>query len=204
MPDALTTFMKLIQSPPGQLVAGGALAGIVWKFFERVESVLNENTKLEIAVWLLGRKKLSPTFQNWPDTFAKVFDRVFGNKHLSWRCCWRSSIASYSALAITAATFSVRFGFSGSFKRLVLVMLICGSIGNVVPDYCSLLETRYTLYQMKKHPRVIWMALLLLVDFVVTAGIGVAGDTIATLLYTFVMKMRYPPTIVTFDDYWLT
>jgi hypothetical protein len=34
------------------LVAGGVLAGIVWKFFERVEAVLNDDTKLEIAVWL--------------------------------------------------------------------------------------------------------------------------------------------------------
>jgi hypothetical protein len=32
--DALSTITKLINSPPGQLVAGGVLAGIVWKFFE--------------------------------------------------------------------------------------------------------------------------------------------------------------------------
>jgi len=30
------------------------MAGIVWKFFERVEAVLKEQTKLEIAVWLVG------------------------------------------------------------------------------------------------------------------------------------------------------
>ena len=52
MPDTLTTITKLIQSPPGQLAAGGVLAGIVWKFFERVEAVLTDQTKLEIAVWL--------------------------------------------------------------------------------------------------------------------------------------------------------
>jgi hypothetical protein len=45
MPDALTAVTNLINSPPGQLVAGGVLAGIVWKFFERVEAVLNEDTK---------------------------------------------------------------------------------------------------------------------------------------------------------------
>ena len=37
MSDILTTITKLINSPPGQLVAGGALAGVVWKFFERVD-----------------------------------------------------------------------------------------------------------------------------------------------------------------------
>jgi hypothetical protein len=35
--DLLTTITHLIQSPPGKLVAGGVLAGIVWKFFERVD-----------------------------------------------------------------------------------------------------------------------------------------------------------------------
>jgi hypothetical protein len=88
MPDALTTITKLINSPPGQLAAGGVLAGIVWKFFERVEAVLNENTKLEIAVWLVDVKTAERV--PWPDTFAKVFDRVFGTKHLSWQCFWRS------------------------------------------------------------------------------------------------------------------
>ena len=42
MADALDSITKLIQSPPGQLVAGASLAGIVLKFFERVEGVLNE------------------------------------------------------------------------------------------------------------------------------------------------------------------
>jgi hypothetical protein len=71
MPDTLTTVTNLINSPPGQLVAGGVLAGIVWKFFERVESVLNDDTKLEIAVWLLGRQqkqqlaKLLSASQRW-------------------------------------------------------------------------------------------------------------------------------------------
>ena len=52
--DALNSIANLVESPPGQLAAGGVLAGIVWKFFERVEAVLTDDTKLEIAVWLLG------------------------------------------------------------------------------------------------------------------------------------------------------
>jgi hypothetical protein len=56
MPDVLTALTHLIQSPPGQLAAGGILTGIVWKFFERVQAVLTDQTKLEIAVWLLGVK----------------------------------------------------------------------------------------------------------------------------------------------------
>src|SRR5713101_5946387 len=100
MADTLTTITNLINSPPGQVLAGSALAGIVWKFFERVEAALNEDTKLEIAVWLLGLKT-AERIQNWPDTFAKVFDRVFGTKHLSWRCFGRSFLASLAAIGVT-------------------------------------------------------------------------------------------------------
>jgi hypothetical protein len=52
MSDALTTITKLIKSSPGQLAAGGVMAGIVWKFFERVEALLTGQTKLAIAVRL--------------------------------------------------------------------------------------------------------------------------------------------------------
>jgi hypothetical protein len=56
MPDTVTTITNLITSPPGQIAAGPVLGGIVWKFFERVEAVLTDDTKLEIGVWLLDRK----------------------------------------------------------------------------------------------------------------------------------------------------
>jgi hypothetical protein len=45
MSDFLDTLTRLINSPPGVLAAGGILAGIVWKFFERVEAVLTDQTK---------------------------------------------------------------------------------------------------------------------------------------------------------------
>src|SRR5580704_16369721 len=62
--DALTSITNLINSPPGQLIAGGVLATIVWKFFERVEAVLTDETKFEIAVWLLTTKPFDlPEFQ---------------------------------------------------------------------------------------------------------------------------------------------
>src|SRR5258708_24248775 len=94
MADALTTITKLINSPPGQLAAGGVLAGIVWKFFERVEAVLTDQTKLEIAVWLVG-VQIGQKVEPWPDTFVKVLDRFFGDKPISWKCFRRSCAVTY-------------------------------------------------------------------------------------------------------------
>jgi hypothetical protein len=72
----LPAIAEFLTKPPAQFVAGGVLGGIVWIFFEKVEAVLSDNTKLEIAVWLLG-VKTAEKVRTWAETFAKVFDRVF-------------------------------------------------------------------------------------------------------------------------------
>src|ERR1019366_513580 len=94
MADALTTITNLIQSPPGQLVAGGVLAGIVWKFFGRVESVLTDQTKLEIAVWLVG----VTTAERWRSVMTVYVNAVCG-----------SSIFSVRSILVTLATGVVAF-----------------------------------------------------------------------------------------------
>jgi hypothetical protein len=80
MADGITTITKLINSPPAQLAAGGVLFGIVWKFFERVEDVLTDETKLGIAVWLLG-VRVAPTVEDRPSVLLKLY----------WAVCGRSS-----------------------------------------------------------------------------------------------------------------
>lgn len=156
MSDALTTITKLINSPPGQLAAGGVLAGIVWKFFERVEAVLTDQTKLEIAVWLVGRKKFGPKVQPWPETFAKMFDRVFGQKHLSWKCFGRSCAASIvSALLILLVLFLNNPKMSDLIHRYfhgrALLWPVCLLSSNILPDYLSLLQTRYILEGLRRQ-----------------------------------------------------
>ncbi len=178
MPDALTIISKLIQSPPGQLVAGAALAGIVWKFFERVENVLNEDTKLEIAVWLLGRKKFSPEVEQWPETFSKVFDRVFAAKHLSWKCFGRSSLASF---VLASALFLVFAPFSDRWEYYLWPTTWAIVIANVLPDYSALWVTRIVLRAMKRSTSPFLLGSLLLCDFVGTLYISVAGASAALL-----------------------
>src|ERR1022692_4337757 len=179
MSDTLTTFMKLIQSPPGQLVAGGALAGIVWKFFERVEAVLNENTKLEIAVWLVDVKTAERV--PWPDTFAKVFDRVFGTKHLSWQCFWRSCGASVLMSVVTSAAFiclseqrvNAGFGVAGFRGWLAIcAAMICGLF---ITDFLSLLETRYLLGQMGRSKSALMVMVMIQADIFITGSLAVCG-----------------------------
>jgi hypothetical protein len=54
MADVLDTVAKFISSPPAQLAGGAAAAGMVWKFSGVIESLLTEQSKFEIAVWLVS------------------------------------------------------------------------------------------------------------------------------------------------------
>jgi hypothetical protein len=182
--DSLTTF---INSPPGQIVAGGALAGIVWKFFEKVESVLSDQTKFEVAVWLLDRKKISLTFENWPETFAKVFDRVFGQKHLSWKCFLRSSIASLSFLLLLLslsrnALPTLRHKWLDPTDYYFFpLFLLNAAVANLLPDFVSLLETRVMIGLMSRSPTVSRRILLLVIDGLATVVIALVGAFLGTL-----------------------
>jgi len=151
MSDVLTTLTHLINSPPGQLAAGGVLAGIVWKFFERVEAVLTDQTKLEIALWLRVRRTetgiIAEQAVSWPDTFRSLFDRVFGAKHWTWPCFWRSTVATVLLLLIgIIITFGKRSGpaLFSSKKPFVWAMLMwLGFL--IVAAFLSLLKTRRIL-----------------------------------------------------------
>lgn len=174
MPDAVTAITNALNSPVtvfgGHLAAGGVLAGIVWKCFERTENVLNEDTKKDIGDWLLG-VKTAEKVQSWPDTFASVFDRVFGKRHLSWKCFWRSAIASYSAVFLVGV-YQEPLGWLLSPDSLY-DMIRYSLVGNVLPDYASLLETRYVLSFIQRthsfQQRLIWLSL----DCVLTSAMAV-------------------------------
>jgi hypothetical protein len=103
MSDALTTITHLIQSPPGQLAAGGILAGIVWKFFERVEAVLTDDTKLEIAVWLVS-VRVAPSFES----ASALLRAIIGDSGSARRLLTTFALSSCTAL-IDTAKFDSRY-----------------------------------------------------------------------------------------------
>jgi hypothetical protein len=203
MADAFATITKIINSPPGQLAAGGVLAGIVWKFFERVEAVLTDNTKLEIAVWLSNvevGKKIAP----WPETFVTVFDRVFGKKYLSWKCFWRSCVASLAMATISATvmlnthvtddpTFSM---LSGSVVGWLLVFISI-VIGMCMIDFLSLLETRWLLGRMGRYKQTIFHILCLVGDLILTCALASYGIAFASFLLGCWFVAFSPPNIAT-------
>ena len=72
---------------------------LIHRFFEFSEKHLAPDTKDSIASWLL-EAKAPEKVNTWIDTFPDVFDAVFGKRHLSWRCFWRSAIATNIGLGV--------------------------------------------------------------------------------------------------------
>jgi hypothetical protein len=185
MPDRLTiisiitTVTTLITSPPGQVLAGGVLGGIVWKFFERLETLLAEQTKFEVAVWLVGLNASAKV--PWPDTFTKVINRLFGDRHLTFRCFVASlafslafGLVAFTATSVADTSFNpiVSVRMLGFYGRAVLV-------SNCLPDYLSLLKTRLTLRVMSRGKMV---GFFLIADLLLSAAIGLMSASLFGVL----------------------
>ncbi len=129
------------------------ICGFVWAVFVRLEPLLKDDTRNKIANWVRGSKH-GDADNRWPATFGVVFDRVFTEKHLSWGCFWRSGVASVLAVVLMTAILvvvnsSVRNSLSGE-PETILVIAIFAVLLNLLPDYLSLLETRFVLRWMAK------------------------------------------------------
>lgn len=130
-------------------------------------SLLNQERKDEIALWIMG----APTEQGWSQGFVSLFDAVFGHRHLSLRCFLRSAIASIVAVTLLW-TLLGSLGLFGSRLRAELSLgqvLFLALAVNVVADYLSLLETRFFLGRMRELRSAAAQAFILLLDLVISA-----------------------------------
>jgi hypothetical protein len=140
------------------LLVGLTLAGIVWKFFERCESVMTDDAKFDVAIWLLG-VKTATSVQRWTGSFLSLVDRAFGERKLSWRSFRRSCIATYACIAMgmTVGLMSPllrspagRLLPPGESQLSLLaaalitspILLAVFTITQCLPDYLSFMKTR--------------------------------------------------------------
>jgi hypothetical protein len=179
------------------IAVGGGLFYAVVKFFDTVGDRLNEQTRLEIAVWLLDLRT-AQRVEPWPATFAKVFDRVFGERHLSWKCFIRSAVCSYIAVIVTMACLvAAHHGLPDSSWKYTLVIIVAGgSVGNIIPDYISLLETRLILRWLSRSDNWLLLTTLLICDLAVTFTLALTGAMSAEIAdYAIVGWWRLGPSI---------
>jgi hypothetical protein len=190
---AFDNLMSVIK-PSGHLAFGGTLFYGIQKFFKEVEEKLKDDTKLEIAVWLVGVKTADKV--PWPETFAKLFDRVFGAKHLSWKCFFRSccfssalylfSLFTFCLFSMNAAQWRAGAWHDWTLLKPIFIGLMVMGWMSFPPDYISLLKSRYLIRKMSGGLHFAVIALFLLLDAFLTLVITVVGFVlgVAVLLST--------------------
>lgn len=175
------------------LASWAAVMGGLGVLFSLSEKAVSPDAKKTITRWLKN-VKLEGTPTTWPSTFASVFDSIFGKKHLSWRCFWRSCVAS--CIAVLVMTFigaalrplharNQMEYFRGNPEVFLLWVIVFAGL-NLLPDYVSLLESRYIIQRMSavQHSTGRILSLLVL-DVVFTVSIFLAA------LFLFVSIVVY-------------
>jgi hypothetical protein len=145
-------------------IAGSFYAGITW--FGRH---LSQDAKDTLTLWLWGEYD-----STWSHHFCNMFDTVFGKRHLSWQCFFRSSVASVLAVVLLYVLFAEIVGVMGgrALGNLSLWQAVLfGAAINIVPDYLSLFETRWLLKRLERVRSVIGQLGVLLVDALFTGAI---------------------------------
>jgi hypothetical protein len=152
--DALTRVVDFINSPPGQIGIGIALAGGTWKFFEGLEKILTVNTRIQISLWLIEPRPIGIARRKWNETLVEVFEEFYGKNHWSWKCFKRSAQVSFvlGAPAFFVNTYHVASASGGSvafapsdLMRFVTSLVETTLFVNILPDYLSLLVSRILL-----------------------------------------------------------
>jgi hypothetical protein len=214
--DILVLLMPLLAALSDLAIKFGVGLGLFYgvvKFFDTVGEKLNDDTRLEIAVWLRS-VKTTEKVETWPATFAKILDRVFGSEHLSWKCFGRSCVATFVSLAmVVALCFIVAPEYSrqvivpslshnasvATLTKFVLIMISVLLITNAVPNYISLLKTRYALrIATREHAP---LPLLLILDAVLSFLLGISDYALLVVTGWAMTRLVHPSvndsTIVT-------
>ncbi|MDH5232639.1 MAG: hypothetical protein OEY38_21480 [Gammaproteobacteria bacterium] len=173
------------------LKAAAWTAGTVAGLFAATHQVSKASYNKSLATFL-KESSISHWLNNWPSEFAKFFDSVFDHKHFTLKCFLRSCIASTVALILTIVGFFLiaDIGWAQYWQswsgvptdRIVLAFTII-LLGNFIPDYLSLLETRFILSRITSSPTLFRTFFLLVLDLFLTALVFIVFITIFNQIY---------------------
>lgn len=188
----------LIVSLPQYLSAWIALMFGVWFLFEKAEESVTPQVRQTVSRWLM-KLDVAAAVRTWPSSFLRIFDSVFGRRHLSLRCFLRSSLVSLASVTILTMIWLSLLGVSlneiigptvlwrssywarGAIVMPLFVALPFMLCFNLLVDYVSLLETRYVLGILADVRSRSRTAALLTVDILATGVVWIVFWLVAVV-----------------------
>lgn len=168
-----------------QLIACLAVVGFVVALFFFGDRLLAGERKRELGGWLIGELPAEARVDALPKAFIEWFDQLFRTRsvrvlgaELKLPSFWRSALASFLALvAASVVWIANKGGFSEpptSGTNLSLLLLLYGGVTvvtNIIPDYLSLVESRFVLGKMSQTRSLLGKLAWLGLDVVATSAI---------------------------------
>lgn len=164
-----TTFLAYY----APIFRGASFVGIVTgvtKGFEWADGGVSAAGRIKLSRWLKNVPG-DEQIDTWVNIFPKLIDHVFGPKALSWRFFLRSCVATLLAVFVALGLSILSYGLSqidsdfGAISGTVIpIALIFALIANCLPDYISVLVSRFVVRQMTKNAAGWRIGLLLIFD----------------------------------------
>ena len=131
------------------------LAALAFLLFRLAEDDLSPGAKAIARRWMMpveGKVQVSAI-----EAFNAMFEAVFGRRHFSWFCFWRS--AGVSAILFGSIMMTLDWLiYDNGLRRSILDskihlnhLFLLAILVNVIGDYFSLLETRVLLRIIRRH-----------------------------------------------------
>jgi hypothetical protein len=201
--ETLTTW---VNSPPAQILAGGVIAAFIWKAFERVQAVVNDDINLAVAVWLLDLKP-SASIAGWPATIAAISDSAFGEKLFSWKAFRRSTLLTTAVVLLVSPVIVFAIEPTDYYVSLLGVRLYCLVMAtaflmqvavNVVPDFLSLTFMRFALRRLRDSSSPLFSTGMIVATICITLIVTLASSL--TFLQLLDPVSRYATYIASAQD----
>jgi hypothetical protein len=146
-------IIQLFGTSSVPVIVGGTVLGV----FELGERLTSQRAKDALSKWLISFDVQKT--KALPDGTQELFERIFGERHFSLKCFFRSAGFSLGAMAFILilvlliypeqTTFMVKYVFSGHLGDLHVLgawpLLTLWLLWSIPVDYISLLKTRVIL-----------------------------------------------------------
>lgn len=172
------------------LTIGGGFIGLGWK----ADGAFSSEFRNKLSDQIIRLRRIVPG-ETWPTIFADLFDHVFGKRHATWKCFLRSSIASIISVGVMTLIWAqvrpeILREFLTNFRfeqGAVFAMVFIGY--NLIPDYFSLLETRYVIRWMGQTQSGFKILAILAFDVLATTLIFLAGIVLLVLVVSIFLSV---------------
>jgi hypothetical protein len=203
----LTTLLN--QFAP--ILKGVAVVGIVTgvsKGFKWVDGGMSKEGRHRLGQWLKDIPGIEQ-IDAWASVFPNLIDRVFGPRAFSWRFFNVSFFFSLIAVFITSLISIAHYGLfefdplsrrvsDGTFGTFAFISVMALLL-NCIPDYLSVVISRFIVRTMAKRPTALNTTLLLLLDTFLTVIIAVLSLAIFLAVsgmkghvFTFKAMLHHP------------